>query len=370
MSFRFGFFFVVLSIGLSACADRSFTPVTPEALELGTPKVMHGATSRAPDSNGGFGPERGIETTLVEMVVSIPPSHTPGALKFGYANPDPATEFTLAAQQNFDSDAAFRSSLKKRLSNLPRANREAMIFIHGFNSTHTEAAFRAAQLSHDIRVPGASLFYSLPSQGNPLGYAYDGDSALFARDGLQHLIEQVHTVGVERLILIAHSMGSMVLMETLRQMDLEQPGWVGRNIGGVILISPDLDIEVFRTQIKRLSPPPEPFLVFVSQKDNILNLSRRLRGTHSSARLGNLENIALVSDLPISVVDTTDFVSDAESSHFVPATSPALLAILSSAAQVSSTLEPDARLAETFLPGSVTVAEDAVEVRVDNPATE
>ncbi|MGR3677194.1 MAG: alpha/beta hydrolase [Paracoccaceae bacterium] len=351
---RFGVLILAVAV-LAGCVDRSFTPVTPEALEVGTPVTLFGATSREPDEHNSFGPNRSSDLSLMKMVVSIPPSHTPGTLDFGYAQPDPATQFTLASDQRFSNDAAFRSALR---ASMPGSSAEAMIFVHGYNSTHAEAAFRAAQLTHDIGVPGAALFYSWPSQGNPLGYAYDGDSAIFARDGLEHLIRQVHASGVHRIVLVAHSMGSMVLMETLRQMEIQSPGWVRANIEGVVLISPDVDIEVFRSQMDRIPQPPEPFLVFVSAKDTILNLSRRLRGTHNSERLGNIENIEKVADLPITIVDTTAFADDAASGHFVAATSPTLLALLNAASDMASPLNRDPSSLAAALPNNAVIQTD------------
>lgn len=314
------------------CTDRSFTPVTPEALEVGTAKTIFAATNRAELADGSFGPERSEDYSLLELTVSIPPSHTPGELEFGYAEPDPRTEFTLAARHKFERVADFEARLRAELYTFAPNERDVTVFVHGFNSTQTETAFRAAQLTHDIHTPGATVIYSWPSLGSPLGYAYDGDSVLFARDGLERLLRNLKNSGARRIVLAAHSMGSVLTMEALRQIEIKSPNWSEQNLGGVILMSPDLDLDVFRSQMRRFDKVPQPFIVFVSHKDKILNISQLIRGTHSRERLGNLRSVDALSDLPIEIFDTTAFADEADSGHFVTATSPALLSLLNEAA--------------------------------------
>jgi esterase/lipase superfamily enzyme len=150
-------------------------------------------------------------------------------------------------------------------------------------------------------------------------------------------------------------MGSALAMEALRQIEIKSPNWSKQNLGGVILMSPDLDVDVFRSQMNRFDEVPQPFLVFVSRKDTILNISQRIRGTHSRERLGNLSSLDAVSDLPIEIVDTTAFADEAESGHFVAATSPALLSLLNAARETADAFQRnrDAFVLNEFLPGPV-----------------
>ncbi|CUI01360.1 alpha/beta hydrolase [Leisingera aquaemixtae] len=349
---------------LTACTDRSFSPTYPAALNVGTPKTVFAATNRDQLPDGTFGVERAEGYSLLELTVSIPPEHTPGSLKFGYRNPDPVTEFTMAGRKKFESDAAFGARLQQELAKFPPKERDITVFVHGFNSTQAETAFRAAQLTHDINVPGATVIYSWPSKGQPLGYAYDGDSVLFARDGLEQLLRKLRVAGAGRVVVVAHSMGGLLTMETLRQIEIQTPGWTARNLGGVVLMSPDLDIDVFKTQMRRFRKVPQPFLIFVSRKDNILTLSQRLRGLDGQERLGNLDNIEELSSLPVEIIDTTAFAGEAESQHFVAASSPALVALLNGARQTADTFARDRarnRL-QNILPGQIVIRENAVKV--------
>ena len=362
-------FRAVIGIGLvfnASCSDRTFTPVMPKALDFGSPKSIFVATIRDPLPDGGYGPGRSDHYTLLELTVSIPPNHQPGQLDFAYANPDPETQFTMAGRQVFDNSSAFHTRLKAEVAHLPRDQREVTVFVHGFNSTQAETAFRAAQLAKDIQLPGATMIYSWPSQGNPLGYAYDEDSVLFARDGLERMLRQIRSAGVGRVVLIAHSMGSQLVMETLRQIEIQTPGWSAANLNGVVLMSPDLDVEVFRSQMNRIADVPQPFIVFASSKDKLLNISNRLRGSHNSARLGSLTSLDAVSGLPINIIDTTAFSDDAVSSHLVAGTSPALITILNSARKTADAFGRDTVSLGNLLPGQVTKADGTTQVSLRN----
>ncbi|WP_170426338.1 alpha/beta hydrolase [Ruegeria arenilitoris] len=350
-------YFIILfvSISLSACADRTVSEVVPSAATIGTPETIFVSTSRAREANGYYGFRRGETIKFLDTTVSIPPNHTPGTLKFSYANPNPQKEFVLANVTELSGPSGLREHL--------RGEDDVTIFVHGYNSTQTETIFRAAQLTHDIGLPGSTLVYSWPSRATGYGYAYDLDSMLFARDGLEQTIRELKSLGVKRVTLVAHSMGGALSMEMMRQAELQEPGWANRNIEGVVLISPDLDLDLFRSQMKRIDNPPDPFIVMVSQKDKILNISGRLRGTDEGQRLGNISSVASLEEFPISIVDTTAFNRDAQSSHFVAATSPALLSIISSLRLVNNTFgREDRPVIDILVPPSERNADGATEI--------
>ena len=129
-------------------------------------------------------------------------------------------------------------------------------------------------------------------------------------------------------------MGGFLTMETLRQIDLQHQGWSARSLANLILISPDIDVDVFRNQVSHLKPAPQPFIIFVSSQDIALRLSARITG--QPARLGNISNASDISDLPVLVIDVTAFSDDSDTSHFVVGSSPSLIAILDGARKLDS----------------------------------
>ena len=336
---------VLVGLMLTACGVRDASEIVPEGLRIGSNHTVFVATSRAEDENGAFGFERSKTLNLLELTVSVPPNHKPGELTYG--KPDPATNFVVAAQEKLNGFDLFRKRISAYLDKQGAPQREITIFVHGYNTTQNETAFRTAQVAEDVRGGGVNVLYSWPSRGAALGYTYDNDSMLFARDGLEQLIRETVRINAERVVLVAHSLGSALTMEVLRQIEIQEPGWARRNLGGVILISPDLDIEVFKSQVRRVLQLPEPFIVFVSKFDPALSLSARLRG--EVAQLGNVRTLDGLEDLPINIVDVSAFSKTAENAHFVPASSPLLLALLEGGDRMIDTFDRESRSFDSYL---------------------
>lgn len=353
------FLVIFLVLSVSACARTDYTPTVPEALEIGAPQTILVATTRARQEDGRFGYHRSAGLSFMDLTVSIPPDRRIGSLKFGYRDPDPMSEFTMAGREILPDETAFRARLRDAL---PAGGGDVNVFVHGYNATQSETAFRAAQLVHDLRVPGVTVIYSWPSRGRALGYAYDNDSMLFARDGLEQLLRLLAQSGYGRINLIGHSLGSALVTESLRQMDLVDPGWPARNLAGVLLMSPDVDVDVFRQQLSRMSRIPQPFAIVVSREDAALSISATLRGDNKRRRLGSLDNVAEVADLPIEIIDVTAFSRDAESSHFVAASSPSLIALLGNTRALDRTFSPESRSPLEPLASSVVQVRQATEV--------
>ena len=59
------------------------------------------------------------------------------------------------------------------LAGLDPADRNMLVYIHGFNTSFDDAQRRAAQLGFDLKVPGITALYSWPSRGNLIAYLAD-----------------------------------------------------------------------------------------------------------------------------------------------------------------------------------------------------
>lgn len=326
---------------VTGCSDRTAAPVVPFALSVGVNQTVFVGTTRQRDSNGIYGILRAPELTLLKLEVSIPPNRETGTISDGLDKPNPERDFVIGSQIRFQDSGSFRAALSNNIRSDGLPSDEVTIFVHGFNNSFADTAFRMAQLAHDLELPGTMVTYSWPSRGHPLGYEYDADSALFARDGLQELMENVKASGAKRIVLVSHSMGSRLLMETLRQIEIKSPGWTKQTLSGVIMISPDVNADVFLSQIKSFRSVPEPFVIFTSQRDVFLRLSAGLRW--EDQRLGNIKDVSEFAAYPIDFIDVTAFEDRGSGNHFVAGNSPALIALLKS---------PD-RLDREFLKGTV-----------------
>ena len=208
------------------------------------------------------------------------------------------------------------------------------------------------------------LHYSWPSLGAPLAYAYDRDSALYARDGLIEMLHRIRAAGPNRTIVIAHSMGAQLTMEALRQMALTHDPALG-GIGGVILISPDVDVELFRQQVLSIGRLPEPFIIVTSQRDRVLTLSASLTGERQ--RLGNLRDAEPVAGLGVTLVDVSAFSSGA--GHFTVGSSPALIGLLDQMNAMNVALSRDTSGSLSLLPATILTLQNTTEV-ILTPLTE
>lgn len=349
---------------LAGCAGRAMVALMPEALGVGDSETVLVASTRV-FADGTWGTDRLEGLSFVAFDVNIPPDRAPGevdpARDRGRA-PDPTENFLVTRAEAMASPAGFRAELRRLLDARPAAEREVMVFVHGYNSTFADGLYRTAQIRHDFDIPGVAVHYAWPSAGNVLGYAYDRDSALFARDGLERLLIEIAAEGTHRIVLVAHSLGSGVTMEAMRQLRIGGRDDVLGRIAGVILMSPDIDIDVFRSQALRIDPLPQPFVIFTSQRDRALRISAGITGQRE--RLGNIGTVEDVADLNVTLVDLSQFRGGANDglNHFTAATSPAMIDLMQSVAQVNLSLEGDATQNLGLLPGTVLTVRNATQV--------
>lgn len=348
-------------VALTACAPRGAITVYPAADEVGAVEEIFLATTRKFEvEKDTFGAMRSEQETFGRFAISVPPDRKLGAITFPRRaeKPDPRQHFLTVEQELHKDAAAFRKKLSTALKDLPRGKREAVIYVHGFNNTFAEGLYRIAQLSHDLDMPGVTLHYSWPSAGNPLGYVSDRDSAMFARDGLEQLMHEAEAAGAERIVLVAHSMGSSLTMEALRQVAIRGDRRLMGKMGGVILISPDIDVDVFRMQARTYGALPQPFLIFGSDRDRLLTLSARITG--QPERLGNLRDISRVADLDVTFLDTKAFSAGA--GHFNLGDSPALLQLMQRIGEVDQAFGADQTGRVGLLPGVVLTVQSATQI--------
>lgn len=357
-------FFCLLTL-TAACADRQTVPFLPTDAIADSASIdrepVFIATQRATDDAGWFGPDRATQLSFLDLEVTLPTQRDKGMLPRTYGKtPNPQKHLAITNRHDHSNASAFTRALKQKLAKLPMRERDVLIYVHGYNNTFTDGVFRVAQLQADFDLPGIAMHYSWPSAANPLGYTYDRDSVLYSRDGLEQMLRAVSAAKPRKIVLVGHSLGTMLVMETLRQIEIANPGWANRNIGGVVLVSPDLDVELFRAQSDRIRALPEPFVIFTSSRDRALQLSQRLNG--SLARLGGLQDAKHLSNLPVTLIDVSEFASALGAGHFTPGTSPLLIQLLGSSVELQEAFDGDMAGRSGLLPGTVITAQQATQV--------
>lgn len=347
-------FSVFLLIG---CMPRGTITVDPSAASIGHIQRIFVGTSRKLDPDGTFGSGRSEQVQFGRYDISVPPIRTLGEINWPprRGKIDPKSEFLTVDQTLYQTGLEFRADLRQQLK---ASGGEAVIFVHGFNNNFAEGLYRVAQFSNDLNLPGTVVHYAWPSAAEPLGYAFDRDSALFARDGLESLIHEVAAAGATRILLLAHSMGAGLTMEALRQTAIRGDKVALDKIGGVILISPDIDVDVFRSQAHAMGGLPQPFVIFGSDRDKYLRLSAALTG--QQVRLGSLTDVSTLSDLKITFLDVSDFSTGA--GHYTVGDSAALILLLDRIGEIDGAFEADRRERVGLLPGVVLTVQNATQI--------
>jgi esterase/lipase superfamily enzyme len=256
------------------------------------------ATTRASSDTPGivFSGERGGGVSLTSFTISIPPEQNRQEGQVQWPTrlpPDPSRDFTTIAVKPLSGVGEARGWLKQHV---PKTRR-VLIFVHGFNNGFEDAVYRFAQIAHDSHADAAPVLFTWPSRDSVFAYGFDRESANFSRDAFEETvwrISQDPTVG--DITIMGHSMGAWLVMEGLRQMAIRH-GKLPGSIHNVILASPDIDVDVFRTQWRALNSPAVRFTVFVSQADRALALSRRLAGRMD--RLGQIDVNAAANYAPL-----------------------------------------------------------------------
>jgi esterase/lipase superfamily enzyme len=315
---------LLVIVALAACAPRgTFSPTPPDAQVLATQTVFL-ATQRGGPSLLSQTGERTRGLRYGQVDVTIPVGHEPGQVEWPRDGVGLGSGFGVSGAWAFPTVAGFQHGVRSHPA--AAVDNPITVFVPGYNNTLAEATFRQAQIAHDYQMSGPQVLFAWPSAAEPLGYIRDRDSAIFARDALERLLTDLAQGQDRRILLVGHSMGGQLVAETLRQMSIGgNTALIGR-LEGVILLSPDIDVDVFQTQLDRIDPMPNPFVIVVSQHDRLLRLSARLTG--QTQRLGSLEDIARLAAYPIIVIDLTAIPGEGDFGHLIPATSPVAIALL------------------------------------------
>jgi len=276
---------ISLALILGACAGRPSEGVlVPDAQSAeGTSQVnMLVATTRqrSADAREMFNGERAENVSYANIVVSIPPdsSRKVGEIQWPASPPgNPARDFVTVSADYIDKQqlsAAVSAAAKSG------GRRNVLIFVHGFNNRFDDAVYRFAQVVHDAKAPGIPVLFTWPSRGELKlrAYTYDRESANYSRAALEQLIEMLAAnPNVKDINIVAHSMGNWVTLEALRDMSI-RTGKIGAKVRNVALVAPDVDVDVFRTEMQSMGKTRPRFFLFASQDDGALNFSKSIWG--------------------------------------------------------------------------------------------
>jgi esterase/lipase superfamily enzyme len=262
------------------------------ALSLNPTLVV--ATTRKP-VNGGrakpwFGPERASAMSVAKATLTPPVDGRFSLASVGLADWRLDVIEPVSAQV---SDLLAQAS----------GGRDVLIYVHGFRQTFEMAALDAARLSDGIQFRGNTLVFSWPSKTGLFDYPYDRESAMWSRDAFERVLDSlVANPTIGRVHIVAHSMGTMLALESLRQLHARYGGTAVDRIGAVVFASPDIDMDVFSSSITRIGPLAGKITVITATNDRALALAGRIAG--GTTRVGTAQKAAL-EQLGLRVIDAS-----------------------------------------------------------------
>ncbi len=287
---------IALALYCCACSSRlpqgALVPVA-QADTAGTsivPVLVATTRKRAtPDAGDMFDRERADQVSYASITVSIPPDdgRKIGQVQWPTSLPgDPRQSFVTVSANYLDKQsfiAALSAAAKQT------GHGKVLVFVHGFNNRFDEAIFRFAQVVHDSKAPATPVLFSWPSRGvvGLAEYQYDLENANTSRDALERLLDTIAAnANVKQVTVLCHSMGCLPTLEALRSKAI-QAGKIGAKVRNVLLVAPDMDVNVFRTQMRQMGHARPRFALFLSLDDHALKLSKVISG--GVQRLGDVD---------------------------------------------------------------------------------
>jgi len=281
-------------LALGGCAGLGATGARFDASSLSADPTLLVATTRKRASGGRtkpwFGPERASAMTVARAKL-VPPD-------------DGRLSLASVGLGDWRIDAVEPVSGEVNDLLAQGGGGDVLIYVHGFKQTFETAALDAAHLSDAIRFRGRTMLFSWPSKAGLFDYAYDRESAMWSRDDLERVLNSiVATPGSGRVHIVAHSMGTMLTLESLRQLHARYGDTVIDKVGAVVFAAPDIDMDVFSAAITRIGPLARKITVIAATNDRALALSGRLAG--GMTRVGAAEKAA-IERLGVRVIDASD----------------------------------------------------------------
>lgn len=322
---------VLLAFLLGGCAGgRSHDMLAAAAAEpaaiAATQRILVATTREKAQVPGEiFSGQRGDGVAFARVDVTIPRVHVPGALEQPRRGTrrDAARHFAAGEIAVFPDEGGFESVLRESLA---RTGGRALVFVHGYRTPFDGSVYRAAQIVHDSGYKGTPVLFSWASTGRTVDYIYDNNSATIARDGLERTLRVLRRSGATRIDIVAHSMGNWLTMEALRQVAIGQEKDLASLLGDVVLASPDIDIDVFKSQLQRIGRPDRPFFVLISRDDRALLVSSIIAGNRP--RVGDYDRDSDLASLGVVVVDVSGLSSGDRLNHARFADNPVLIQLL------------------------------------------
>ncbi|QDW40727.1 alpha/beta hydrolase [Bradyrhizobium sp. KBS0727] len=275
-------------------------------------KVWYG-TNRAPndqrDLSKGFTSEQVDAVQYGFCEVNIPKSHKLGSLgssliRRWFTGID--DRLTIVRNQEV-LDEEFWKRIASQLETIDVSERDAVVFIHGYNVSFQDAALRAAQIGYDLGIKGAMAFFSWPSKGNVEGYPADEATIEASEPAItKFLADFAEKSGAARVHIIAHSMGNRGVLRAVNNIASSAQARTSVPFDQIILAAADVDARTFKNLCAAYSKIARRTTMYVSSRDRAVEAAEWL---HSYPRAGLLPPVMLVAGIETVNVTNADLTT-------------------------------------------------------------
>ena len=277
--------------------------------------VFYG-TNREPNDNcdlsKGYGNERANKLHLGSCTVNVPHKRNKGELSGSFWQKirhfdSSYGDIELKSIKGYENHE-FWQNISTLLAPLEPEEQQALVFVHGFNTSFEAAAIRATQIAVDLEHTGVTAFFSWASKAKALSYISDSATVQYSEKHLtEFLTDFAQNSGAKRIHIIAHSMGNRALLEAVNRINRNNPEI---KFGQIILAAPDVDADVFEELSIAYPKLSEQTTLYISKEDKAVGMSKWI---HSYNRAGFTPPVCIVDQ--INTIEVEENVNILELGH-------------------------------------------------------
>jgi len=271
--------------------------------------IWYGTNRRPVDPNDiskGYTGERGSITHYGSCRVYVPKSHKIGSIgspwwtRWLTWSDDRLRLIDISSMQ----PDRYWEKMASTLGSAALPDRQAVVFVHGYNISFEDAALRAAQIGFDLSIKHAMAFFSWPSRGDLEAYPSDEATIEASEQAITDFILGVaERSGADRVHIIAHSMGNRGVLRAINRIAAGASRRSGKIFGQFILAAADVDVDVFKQLCGAYTQLGQRTTLYISARDNAVEASRWL---HGFARAGLMPPVLVAPGIDTINVTNVD----------------------------------------------------------------